>query len=125
MNIRFQCAVILIAEKGTLSLPLHPLRNDGALMNDNNSNNNNNNNNNDHPLTTLNFVGLHSTLENSILGQALLIGVKTVRAEGVDHPRSPSSISLLPLVADSNDRDNLSLLCQRRKPVNITPYSEV
>lgn len=81
--------------------------------------------NNNHPLTTLNFVGLHSTLENSVLGQSLLIGVKTVRADAVDHPRSPSSISLVPLLADSNDRDNLSLLCQRRKPVGIDPYSEV
>ena len=73
----------------------------------------------------LNFDHLNIIVENSSSAQIVSMSVKAIRAEGFNHPLSPASLSLVPLLNEIQTYNNIRLYCRRVKPTNLPPSTEV
>lgn len=67
--------------------------------------------------------------ENTLFRQSIQVKLGTFEAKNLDHPKSPSSLALLPLSSANDFLENqissLVVECTRERPLNLKPYTSV
>jgi len=125
----FQCAVIFHAERGIFRVSLHNIgfddEEEGKIAEAAVSSE-------PGPLSSLTFTGLGLIVENSAARQSVMARLLTLQADGLDHPKSPMSLKLLPLVQAQQSSSfldeachHLSITCQRLIPKEGHPFTEI
>lgn len=119
----FQCSIVFKAALGSLQIPLHNYNDEESIQieDDNNSLASH--------LSNFKFEKLEFILENTLYHQCALIKLGVFEAKNLDHPKSPSSLSLLPLTAASDYLDSeksaFSLECTRSRLLDKNPFTSV
>jgi hypothetical protein len=84
-------------------------------------------------LSQLTFSGLSIIVENTPTHQSVLARLMRLQADGLDHPRSPTSLQLVPLpisgasalLLDDAHCHHLQFCCQRLLPVDAPSSTEI
>ena len=129
----FQCAVIFRADNGIFRIPLYNIGTTYEPRNAIDSPLHDGFSNNRSLLSQLTFSGLTLIVENSPTRQSVLARLMRLQADELDHPRSPTSLRLVPLpvtgsssvLLDDAHCHHLQFCCQRILPVDTPSFTEV
>jgi len=117
----FQCVILFKADTGTLEIPLQNIERSYASLSADQGVSS--------TLSTFKFNALDFVVENSLNHQLINIQLGNFEARDLDHPKSPSSLSLVPLSAAADYLEeayrHLIISIERASAVNNKSHTDI